>query len=201
MQIKIRFMSVRILSLIFIAVFAGCGINQQAKQIKAFENCKFEVRQVDSVYLAGMDVERLLQKGDFNPGNIAFAMLSKDVPLTGLVHMQISNPGKDLAGINEFQYRILIKDQELANGVIDQKIKIAAGESMSVPVKVQSNVYGLLSNGKVLEELLNFISKKQETSNTEFTIKLKPTIAIGNKQVNYPGWITFDRKISRSLFL
>ncbi|QEL01671.1 LEA type 2 family protein [Olivibacter sp. LS-1] len=189
---------------ILLPIFVSCGINQQAKQIKALEKCKYEVKSVDSVFLAGADIVKMLQSGNIDTrsmGGVAMGMLRKEIPLKGILHLKITNPTTNLAGINQFQYQLLMKDKELATGLVNQQIKVKPGESVEVPVLIDANVYGLLSNGSVLQEISDFISGKNAKQESVLTIKLKPTIAIGNKTINYPGWITFDRKVTRSLLL
>jgi len=184
--------------------FSSCGINQQAKQIKALEQCQFKVQQVDRVFLAGVDVLKLAKAGHVDLGSvggISLAMLRKNVPLDAVVHIHINNPTNNLAGINQFQYQIVMKDQEIATGTIDQQVRVGPGESIDLPLGFQSNIYGLLSNQSVMEDLLNFISGKDPKQETLLSIKLKPTLSIGNKLINYPGWITFDRKLSRSALI
>lgn len=189
---------------IFLLVLAACGINQQAKQIKALEQCKFEVKRVDSVFLAGADVMSMVKSGNINVnsmGGVAMGMLRKEVPLKGVLHLKITNPTTNLAGINQFQYQLLMKDRQLATGLVNQQVKIKPGESIEVPVLIDANIYGLLSNGSVIQEVMDFVSGSNPKQESLLTIKLKPTVAIGNKTINYPGWITFDRKVTRDMLL
>ncbi|HWV72231.1 MAG TPA: hypothetical protein VN040_10970 [Pseudosphingobacterium sp.] len=189
---------------LFLTVLAACGINQQAKQIKALEQCKFEVKKVDSVFLAGANVMNMVRSGSVNlsnMGGVAMGMLRKEVPLKGILHLKITNPTDHLAGINQFQYQLLMKDRQLATGLVNQEVKVNPGESVEVPVLIDANIYGLLSNGSVLQEVMDFVSGTNPKQESLLTIKLKPTIAIGNKTINYPGWITFDRKVTRDMLL
>lgn len=189
---------------LFLTVLAACGINQQAKQIKALEQCKFEVKRVDSIFLAGANVMNMVRSGSVNisnMGGVAMGMLRKEVPLKGILHLKITNPTDHLAGINQFQYQLLMKDRQLATGLVNQEVKVNPGESIEVPVLIDANIYGLLSNGSVLQEVVDFVSGNNPKQESLLTIKLKPTIAIGNKTINYPGWITFDRKITRDMLL
>lgn len=189
---------------LFLTVLAACGINQQAKQIKALEQCKFEVKKVDSVFLAGANVMNMVRSGSVNlsnMGGVAMGMLRKEVPLKGILHLKITNPTDHLAGINQFQYQLLMKDRQLATGLVNQEVKVNPGESVEVPVLIDANIYGLLSNGSVLQEVMDFVSGSNPKQESLLTIKLKPTIAIGNKTINYPGWITFDRKVTRDMLL
>lgn len=194
----------RVLFPILILVLGACGINQQAKQIKALESCKFEVQRVDSVFLAGADIMKMVQSGRVDTRNlsgVAMGMLRKEIPLKGILHLKITNPTNNLAGINQFQYQLLMQNKELATGIVNQQVKVDPGESLVVPVNIDANVYGLLSNGSVLQEIADFISGSGKDQESLLTIKLKPTIAIGNKTINYPGWITFDKKVTRNLLL
>lgn len=189
---------------LFLTVLAACGINQQAKQIKALEQCKFEVKRVDSIFLAGANVMNMVRSGSVNVSNmggVAMGMLRKEVPLKGILHLKITNPTGNMAGINQFQYQLLMKDRQLATGLVNQEVKVNPGESIEVPVLIDANIYGLLSNGSVLQEVVDFVSGNNPKQESLLTIKLKPTIAIGNKTINYPGWITFDRKVTRDMLL
>lgn len=183
---------------------ASCGVNQQAKQIKALEKCHYDIRGVDSLFVAGTDVLSLLRKGSIDLSNmsgVAFGMLSKEIPLQGVVRVNIKNPTKDLAGINQFKYLLLVDGHEVAEGLMDQKIALDAGEEKIFPVRVNANIYGLLSNRNLLNQVIDFISTSDVNNEAVLTIKLKPTLAIGNKSINYPGWISFDRKINRQVLL
>src|SRR5690606_41522177 len=88
----------------------GCGINKQAKQLKAFEKCRYEILAADSVFVAGADVTKLMDSrgADLSslPG-VAMGFLTRNVPLTGILRIRITNPSGTLAGDNQFQYKFL----------------------------------------------------------------------------------------------
>lgn len=44
--------------------------------------------------------------------------------------------------------------------------------------------------------LLTALTSNKPTKATKLTIKIKPTIAFGSKQVNYPGYITFEQNVT-----
>lgn len=192
--------------IILIACLASaCGLNKQARQIEALEKCTYEISSVDSIYLAGRNITRMVQSKSLEIKNIpelAIAMIRKNIPLKAKVNLQISNPTSELAAINQFDYIILIKNQELANGFVNNKTVIEPGSSTTVPVQVNSNIYSFLSNGKTMEEILDFL-RGGEAGAAErkgiVTIKIKPTIDVGGKLVKYPGYITIDKEISSKI--
>lgn len=196
----------RLVLLGMVALFAsGCGLNKQARLLEAFEKCTYEINSADSVYVAGRDVSKLIRNRTFELRNIpelALALFRRNIPLSAKVNLTINNPTSRTAAINQFEYIVLIKGQELANGFINQRVSIEPGGTTTVPVRVNSNIYSFLSNGKTMEEVIDFL-RGGESGATEkkgmVTIRIKPTIEMGNKLVKYPGYITIDKEISSKI--
>jgi hypothetical protein len=197
----------KILLVCFVAITAmGCGINKQAQQIKALEKCKYRIISADGISVAGANVKNLIAGKDINlaslPG-LAFGLLRKDVPLRATLNMEIANPSGSLAAINQFEYKVLINKQELATGFVNQQVSVAAGQSVTVPVDVNVNIYQFISNAKVMSEITDFL--RSSTNGTErkglVTLKIKPSIMVGNSLVQYPGFISIDKEVSSKILL
>ena len=196
----------RLVLLGMVALFvSGCGLNKQARLLEAFEKCTYEINSADSVYVAGRDVSKLIRNRTFELRNIpelALALFRRNIPLSAKVNLTINNPTSRTAAINQFEYIVLIKGQELANGFINQRVSIEPGGTTTVPVRVNSNIYYFLSNGKTMEEVIDFL-RGGESGATEkkgmVSIRIKPTIEIGNKLVKYPGYISIDKEISSKI--
>lgn len=184
-----------------IALFMGCGLDKQAKELRALENCRYEFLSADSIFLAGTDISRLIGSGRLDVGSlpgVALGFLSQDILLSGLLQVRVTNPTKNRAGIQQFAYKILIEDREVMDGTSDLPVVIPAGETVIVPVKLQANVYPFLSDTQTQRQLLDFLNNVrtgQTNENIKVTLKIKPTLALGNKQLNYPGYITVDKEI------
>ena len=196
----------RLVLLGMVALFAsGCGLNKQARLLEAFEKCTYEINSADSVYVAGRDVSKLIRNRTFELRNIpelALAVFRKNIPLSAKVNLTINNPTSHTAAINQFEYIVLIKGQELANGFINQRVSIEPGGTTTVPVRVNSNIYSFLSNGKTMEEVIDFLRGGESGAAEKkgmVTIRIKPTIEMGNKLVKYPGYITIDKEISSKI--
>jgi len=193
------------LILLVVVLLAGCGLNKQARQIEALEKCTYDISSADSIYLAGRDISKLVKSRTLELRNIpelALALFRKNIPLKARVNLTINNPTSTEAAINQFEYIVLIKNQEIANGFVNQKVSVAPGGSATVPVRVNSNIYSLISNGKTMEEILDFV-RGGESGAAErkgvVTIKIKPTIDVGGKLVKYPGYITIDKEVSSKI--
>ena len=194
-----------LLCFLTVSIF-GCGINKQAQQIKALEDCTYKIKNVNQITLAGSDLGRLINQQDFNlaslPG-VSLGLLRKDIPLRANLNLEITNPSGNLAAINQFEYKILVNNTDLAEGIVNQAVSIPQGQTVTVPVQMSSNIYGLISNGNVLNDIIKAAQKgaKSDDKLGLLTIKIKPTIMIGNTPVKYPGYITINKDISNKILL
>src|SRR5690606_33847948 len=195
----------KILFFILLPLFLqSCRINQQFDELKALENCTYKIVSADSVYLAGVDVSRIIDSEGVNfsgAPQLAFALLQKRVPFQARLNFEISNPGKTPAGINEFEYKLLIKDRELTSGIVNQKISIEpGGGTVVVPLKVTSDIYPFISDTESRKAIVDFFSTDIEKK-VPLTIKIKPSLMAGDKKINYPGYISIDKEISNKTLL
>ena len=185
----------------------GCGINKQAQQIKALENCTYKITGVQQVSIAGTDVKKLMDQQSFSltslPG-VALGLLRKDIPLKANLNLEISNPTSSLAAINQFEYKILVNNTDLAEGLVNQSVSIGQGQTVTVPVQLVSNIYGLVSNGNVFNDIVKAAQKGSSAKDEKLgllTIKIKPTFMLGNTPFKYPGYITINKDISSKILL
>lgn len=189
-----------------VAVISGCGINKQLSQTKAFEKCKYNIVSADSLYVAKINVGQALKSGNFDivkSPSIVFALLRKNIPLEGKINLKITNPTSELAAIRQFEYKVLIKDQELANGFINQTVTVEpnGGETV-VPIKINSNIYDIVSNSETQQAVLDFLDNNTSSDKRSvLTIKIRPTLGLGNKQIKYPGFITINKEITKKILL
>ena len=188
-------------------LLAGCGVDRQARALRALEKCQYTFVSADSVLLAGTDVNKLIANGRVDisrlPG-VAFGFLNRDIPLSGILNLRITNPTNHLAGIQQFAYKIAIEGREVLDGTSDLPIEVPAGETVIVPVKLQTNVYKFLSDQQTLQKLLAFIQSARDGITDEqvnLTFSIKPTLALGNKQLNYPGYIRIDKQVDAGFLL
>ena len=130
--------------------------------------------------------------------------LSQDIPLSGVLNVRITNPSNTLAGIQQFAYKVLVEDREVLDGVSDLPIEVPAGETVVVPVRLRTNVYKFLSDRETLDNLLSFIQSARDGATDEkvnLTFKIKPTLALGNKAINYPGYIDIDKEVDAEFLI
>ncbi|MCF0074756.1 hypothetical protein LZD49_29995 [Dyadobacter sp. CY261] len=191
------------------AIMTGCGVSRQVSEAKVFGDCKYNIASVDSVYLAGIDIREFRNIKSFSdfdlvryPG-LAMGLLRKNVPLNLRVNVDITNPTRKRAAINQLEYRVLLSESEIFNGYLSQLIEVLPGTTPTrVPVSLQTNAYQLISNDQTRDQFINMIlalTGKSDAKPTKFVVKVRPTLDIAGKQVNYPGYITFEKEITSQM--
>lgn len=187
-------------------VLQSCGVNRQAQQIKALEKCTYRITSADNISLAGANVKNLLDGQNINlsslPG-LALGLLRRDIPLRAKLNLEIKNPTSNAAAINEFEYKILINKVELVNGFVNQSVNVDAGQSTVVPIDMVANLYPFISDGKVMDQITDFLksSKGGPEKKGILTLKIKPSFKVAGALVKYPGFITIDKEISSKILL
>jgi hypothetical protein len=194
----------KILLISFIAVIAaGCGVS---RKISLLEQCRYDIKSADSVYFAGRDITRQIKTGIFDLGSIpelAIGLLRKDIPLRARLNLGINNPGSKAIEINQFDYIILFKGQEIVNGTTDRLINIKPDETTIVPIMIRANIYSILSERNTREEILSYLQGTRRTNNAQkslISVKIRPSIRVGNKLIKYPGYITIDKELNNNMF-
>jgi len=194
-----------ILCLAVVTLF-GCGINKQAQQIAALEKCKYKLISAENITVGGTSINNLVNMENLNlaslPG-LALGLLRQDVPLKAKLNLEINNPSSSQASINEFEYKVLINNQELATGFVNQLVDVQPGGTTVVPVDLNLNAYKFISNKKVMQEIADFLQAGSGTEERKglLTLKIKPSIKVGSGLVKYPGFITVDKEISSKILL
>ncbi|MGI4897928.1 MAG: hypothetical protein ACRYFT_05095, partial [Janthinobacterium lividum] len=111
-------------------LLSRCGVNKQVQQAKALGKCRFELVSADSIYLSGINMGQFKDMDNINIGSLprlAMGLISKNVPLDARLVLRITNPSGETAAINQFEYKILLKNNEIFNGFVNHRIEVSAG--------------------------------------------------------------------------
>lgn len=193
----------KILFISFIALFTtGCGVS---RKISLLEQCRYDIKSADSIYVVGRDLTRQIKTGTFDLSSVpelAIGLLRKDIPLRARINLGIENPGSIPVEINQFDYIILFKGQELVNGTTEKRIDINPEETTVVPILIRANIYSILSDKNTREEIFSYLrgtDGKENMQKSLISIKIRPSIKVGKKLIKYPGYITIDKELSRNM--
>lgn len=178
-------------------VFTGCSINKQ--QIEALAKCDYSVESMQDVQFAGRGIASFIGNDGINmsalPG-LAVSMLRKDLPLEARVNMKVSNPNATKTAINSFKYLIEIQGKPLFEGTVNENIHLKTGESTVVPLTFKVNLFDNAKE-KGLEKMLNDAFTREGEG--FLVLKIKPSMKLGGTNIYYPGYITVDRNLAKSI--
>lgn len=202
---------IKVALLIIPVLFSQCGINRQVQQAKGLSKSRYAVRSADSITIAGYDIQvfkDIRQLEDVNPLNypaVATGLLRKDIPFKGNINLEIVNPTSDTAAINQFDYRLLLAGNEFATGTVQRRVAVPPGGGKAlVAIPVNANAYGLIANlgtRKAFIDLIGNLAGSKQTEPSRITLKIRPTLMLGNKSVQYPGFIDIEKEVTRDLLL
>lgn len=168
------------------------------------EKCHFDLVGIDSINLSGININRSENGEAINLNSLprlAVGILTKNVPLSAHVVIRITNETGQTAAIDQFEYKIILANNEIFNGFVNRKVVVPAGGGQTiVPVHLFGNVYKLLADQQTtsaFSDLISNLSGSTRVPKSVVTIKIRPTIDLGGRALNYPGYITFNKEIGR----
>jgi hypothetical protein len=194
------------LTIIALVSLSACTVGEQVRELNALRSCKFSIKRIEKIDVAGVDVKEIIRSGNLDiismPG-LVLGLLKGNIPLKTNLVVEITNPTANTAAINELDYKLLIDQHEVVDGTINQEISVAANESTLVPLEFTFDIYKFLANDSIRHNIQNFIQKSesQEPRVIHLTIRIKPGILIGNQLIKYPGFIDIEKTLNSELIL
>lgn len=175
---------------------AGC---KQIRQMKNFAKCQFRMTTLQNARLAGVNVQNIKRFSDvklLDVGILTAAYMSKNLPLDFTLNLEAKNPNDQPAAMNRMQWIAFVDDVQISQGNLERRIAVPAnGGTAKIPVQIHANLKEVLNN-KTKDSMLNFGMNLAGKGNSpsRVGIKIKPSIMIGQKAVNYPGYITVKKE-------
>ncbi|MBR4300653.1 MAG: hypothetical protein IKT84_01885 [Bacteroidales bacterium] len=177
-------------------LFVSCDIWSQIEQTAALQNCKFSLKNVQDVSIAGVKLKNFKNLTASDVVKLTAAIANKKIPLDLNVNVGIQNPSQQVAAINGLDWICAIDGKDFVSGAVNKKYTIPANSNISMPLAVNTDIYTLFSSGN-LDALKNFISSfsGSDATSSRVAIKVKPSVYIGEQKVQFPNFITLEKVI------
>ena len=188
----------RIILIILVAVgLSSCDVLQQMSQMATFAKCTFDFDSVNSIQMLGINLHKGMTKSDLNVGQLlqlTNALMSKSLPVTFNVNLDINNPNATDASMTKMDYILTLNNKQVISTTMDSSISVPANSSNVVTIPVTTDLFQLFS-GESAEAILNLAFKLAGTTSDPVNvgIKIKPYIIVGNQQLAYPDYITMNK--------
>lgn len=180
---------------------SSCEILQQATELHTFSKCEFRLSTIENIRLAGVDVQNIKEFSDINfidAAKISQAVLGGDLPLSFRLNIEAENPNSKTAALNKLDWILFIDGIEMTSGTTQERIEIPANNGKStLPLYLDLDLLDILQ-GESQNALMNFGLNLSGNGNrpSRITVKAKPTVVVGGKSLNYPGYITINNEFS-----
>jgi hypothetical protein len=182
--------------LIIIALsYQSCDI---IKQLVTFTKCDFKMNTLTNANLANVDIQSKKSFSDLNlmdAANVTKTLLGGTLPLSFSLNIEAHNPNTTPASMQKLEWKAFIDGNEIAAGVMDQKVAIPPAGTQVIPLVVQVDLKKVL-NKETKNALLNFGFNLADAGNypTRVTLDIKPTIYVGTFAIEYPGYFTLKKE-------
>lgn len=169
---------------------ASCNFNN-AKNIK---DCNFTFKSISELMVDNVSMDGKRSLKDLSPADFTTISrgLMNEMPISFIAHVNIDNPNNQKAELSALEWILLIKDVEVANGVLDEKVKIAPNESVTIPIEVETNTRILKKFSLTEVKNIIFAISSSKSLPPNSTLKVKPAIVVGKKMIKAPTYITID---------
>lgn len=178
------------------AFFTSCD---SISNVAGFINCEYSLGGVSNPTVGGVQLNNITDIDQINPLSmvkLAASISQGSLPLSATVNVKATNPGRSLAQIEKLEWAIDLENKQILQGVVDQRISVAAnGGSTIVPFVLQVDLLKLINDGSqndLLNLALNLVNAGDADS--KVGIRVKPTIIVGNQPVS-TGFIHISKAI------
>ena len=185
-------------------VFASCDLftqlTSQVSSIANLVNCEFNLKNVNNVSVAGVNVKNLTS-GNLSATDVVklvAAYQSKQVPLSMDMNINIKNPTEHKASLTAMDWILAIDGTDVANGASNRTYTINSKKTTTVPLGVSTDL-GQLFSKKGVDALKNFASSfSNDGTSSKIGLRIRPSMTVGTTQVPFPNYIKIEKKTGKS---
>lgn len=178
---------------------ASCDVLNQVAQMANFATCSFDFNSINQIQMLGINLSKGMSKTDLNATqllSLANAIMSKQLPVTFNVNLDVKNPNSIAASMAKMDYIISLNGKEVVSTTLNQSINVPANASNMVSIPIRTDLFQLFS-GESADAIVNLAFKLAGASSdpVNLGIKVKPYITIGNQQLAYPDFISINKTL------
>jgi hypothetical protein len=196
-----RKLQLNILILLLVAILGSCSVLEQASELQSFAKCEFRLKSVQNIRLAGVNVQQINDVSDLTimeMAKLTTAFTSKNMPLKLTLNVEVRNPNRSKAALNELEWILFIDDIQMTSGNLNKRTEVPPYNGLAMlPIAMEFDLFEVLS-GKSADAIINFALNLAGAGNrpTRIMLKAKPTLYVGSKKLTYPGYIRIENEFT-----
>ena len=175
-------------------------IANQAAQVINLKNCNFDVNGISNINMLGIDLSKGMDRNSLNASqiiNVTNSLLSKKLPVTFNVNIDVDNPNSIAASLGKMDYIIALNNKEIISSTFTQGFSIPANSKGKVAIPISTDLFQLFS-GETADAVLNLAFKLAgaKSNPVNLGVKVKPYIKVNNQSLAYPDFITINKVLN-----
>ncbi len=189
------------LMILFVGLsLASCDVLTQVAQMANFANCTFNFNNVNNIQMLGVNLSKGMTKESLNVTqllSLTNAIMSKSLPVTFNVNLDVSNPNSIAASMAKMDYILTLNGKQVVSTTLNQAINVPANASNVISIPIMTDLFQLFS-GESADAIVNLAFKLAGASSNPVNVglKVKPYISINGQQLPYPDYITMNKTLN-----
>lgn len=187
------FVAAASLSLVMVSCNALQGVGDQIVGLANLANCQYSMKNVSNVSIAGVSLDNV-KNGDIGVADLArltTAVVSKKVPLTMDVNVDVKNPTTTNAALTAMEYIMSIDGTQVATGTTNKSYTIRKSATTTVALPISTDIYSVCNNINSLKTFVQSFSG--DGTSSKISLKIKPSLNVGDVKVSAPDYITIQK--------
>ena len=186
------------LIILFVALgLSSCEILNQVAQVANFANCTFDLKNINNIQMLGVNLNKGMTKESLNVTQLLTltnAIMSKTLPVTFNVNVNVSNPNAIAAAMSKMDYIVSLNGKQVISTTMNQSVNVPANSNSVVTIPITTDLFQLFS-GESADAIVNLAFKLAGASSqpVNLGLKVKPYISVNGQQLAYPDFITMNK--------
>ena len=175
------------LSLCLCLLLAACGTLQMMKNLAS---CGFRLENVGSINALGIDFTGKRSFNDFgllDVAKVTKSLVDNQLLLNFTANVQVKNPNEQPAGMQKFDWILLVDSKEVLTGTLNQAVRIEPNQTATVALPLSIDLKKLFANQDREQTFsLAFNLAEKGADSDRIQIKIRPYLNIGSVQIPSP---------------
>jgi hypothetical protein len=186
------------LIILFVALgLSSCEILNQVAQVANFANCTFDLKNINNIQMLGINLTKGMTSESLNVTQLLAltnAIMSKSLPVTFNVNVNVSNPNAIAAAMSKMDYIVSLNGKQVISTTMNKSVNVPANSNSVVTIPITTDLFQLFS-GESADAIVNLAFKLAGASSqpVNLGLKVKPYISINGQQLAYPDFITMNK--------
>jgi len=182
--------------LVSVLFLGSCATLQE---LATFSKCEFRMHSLQDLTAAGVNISgrnSISQLKITDAAKLMAAGKTGSLPVSFVLNVEVKNPNSRTAALNKTDYIIYLDGKEMVSGSSSQRIEIPGNNQTALlPLEIHFDLLKMMDQS-TLNSVLNLLFNLAGASTvpSQVTLKLKPSITLGNITIPYPGYLNVTKE-------